>query len=281
MCGQSIEDTSQRLLGHFETAFDRVRAIHEHFRLDDRHQIPFLAKRRVTRQRLRVRIDAGVRGYYVADCDNGAPFGKARAQLPILHEPIAQPVEPFGDFLAGKICHRLSTLVHLDPRDDPLLFQGFYERATIASLLPDRFIKQDYAADEFTGAFGGEQNFPICAAVLLRRRDVDALQSLLNCPRTLIGCQDSFAWCDEFFCYRFQIFSFHNSFLKIPNEIIVLFLAKCSEKCKSKAAGCSVRCPQRTSRQNNRLATCCAKQSACYSAPEQHRHEQEQEVDLE
>src|SRR6266516_2339262 len=136
-----------------------------------------------------------------------------------------------------------------------------------------------FSPGKFTRAFGGEQNFPICAAVLLRRRDVDALQSLLNCPRTLIGCQDSFAWCDEFFCYRFQIFSFHNSFLKIPNEIIVLFLAKCSEKCKSKAAGCSVRCPQRTSRQNNRLATCCAKQSACYSTPEQHRHEQEQEVD--
>src|SRR5437867_2766162 len=134
MCGQRIEDASQRLLGYFEIAFDCVCAVHKHLRLDDRHQVPFLTKRCVARQRLRVRVDAGARGNSVADRDHRPPLGKARAELSIFGQSLTQSVETLGNFLAVKIRHRLGAFVHFDPRDDPLLFQRFYETAPVASL---------------------------------------------------------------------------------------------------------------------------------------------------
>src|SRR5436309_4518271 len=232
MCGQRIEDTSQRLLGYFEIAFDCVCAVHEHFRLDDRHQITFLTKRRITRQRLGVTRDTYVCWNSVANRDHCAPFGKARAELSIFGQSLTQSVETLGNFLAVKIRHRLGAFVHFDPRDDPLLFQRFYETAPVASLLPNRFVKENYTADKFACTGSGKQKFAICATVLLCGRNINALQSLLDRPRTLIGCQDPLPRCDQFSCYRFQGFSTHNSLL--ANKIITFFLAKCFEKSKRK-----------------------------------------------
>jgi hypothetical protein len=79
------------------------------------------------------------------------------------------------------------------------------------SLLPNRFIKQNHAADEFAGTVCGKQNFTIHPPVLLVRRHIDAFQSLLDRPRTFIGCQNPLARRDQFSCYRFQIVSFHAS----------------------------------------------------------------------
>ena len=42
---QTVKDPFQRLLGDFEVPFNRMGAIHEHFWLDNRHQVAFLAKR--------------------------------------------------------------------------------------------------------------------------------------------------------------------------------------------------------------------------------------------
>src|SRR6266487_5330073 len=232
MCGHSIEDTSQRLLGHFETAFYCVRAVHEHFRLDDRHQITFLTKRRITCQRLGVTRDTYVCWNSVANRDHCAPFGKARSQIPIFRQPLTQPVEPLGDLLAREIWHRLGAFVHFDAGNDPLLLEHFDKSATVASLLPNCFVKENYTADKFACTGSGKQKFAICATVLLCGRNINALQSLLDRPRTLIGCQDPLPRCDQFSCYRFQGFSTHNSLL--ANKIITFFLAKCFEKSKRK-----------------------------------------------
>src|SRR5438876_10403351 len=98
MCGESIENLSQRLLGDFEIAFDCVCAVHKHLRLDDRHKLAFLAKRRIASQRLGVARDTCVCWNSVADRDHCAPFGKARSEFSIFSQSITQPVETLGDF---------------------------------------------------------------------------------------------------------------------------------------------------------------------------------------
>ncbi len=136
-----------------------------------------------------------------------------RAQLAILRQPVAQAVEALGDFLARKIRHRLGAFIHFDARNDPLLLQHFDESATVASFLSNRFVKKNHAADKLSRSLRRKQNFPIRATVFLRRRNIDAFQSLLDRARTFIGCQDSLARGDQFFCYRFQIFASHVSLL--------------------------------------------------------------------
>ena len=151
-----------------------MRAIHEHFRFDDRHQIPFLAKRRVTRQSLCIRIDACLRRDVVANRNYGTPFCKPRAKFSIFRQPVAQSVETFRDFFTRKIRHRLGALVHLDPRDDPLILQRLDESASVARLLSDRFVEQNHAADKFAGVLRGKQDLAICPPVFFCRRNVDA-----------------------------------------------------------------------------------------------------------
>ena len=54
------------------------------------------------------------------DVDDRAPLGEARAQRPILLQPIAQAVETFGDRLAGAAGERLGAGVDLDAGHDAL-----------------------------------------------------------------------------------------------------------------------------------------------------------------
>src|SRR6266536_273098 len=89
MLMQSVKHAFQRLLRDFEMPFNRVRAIHEHLRFDDRHQIRFLTERRVTRQRFAVRLYACGRGDFLANCDHCAPFGKARSELSVFGQSLA------------------------------------------------------------------------------------------------------------------------------------------------------------------------------------------------
>ena len=98
-------------------------AVHQHFRLDDRHDVVLLAERRVARQRVRVRLD-GERGRNaVADVDDRAPLGEARAELVVLDEALAQAIQALGDGLAREAGERLRAGVDLDARDDAVLRQ--------------------------------------------------------------------------------------------------------------------------------------------------------------
>src|SRR6059058_1381127 len=66
------------------------------------------------------------------------------------------------------------------------------------------------AADESSGTIEKRlKSINVPSTVLLRRRDIDAFQSLFDGTRTFIGCQNSPARCDKLSCYTFQIFSFH------------------------------------------------------------------------
>ena len=104
-----MEDGVQRPHRHVVAAVDRVLgvgAVHQHLRLHDRHDPGLLAERRVARQRMGVGVDAvPARPPVIADGDDRAPFGEARAEAVIVLQPLAQPVEPLGDLLA-RACRR-------------------------------------------------------------------------------------------------------------------------------------------------------------------------------
>src|SRR5207248_11626667 len=126
--------------------------------------------------------------------------------------------------------HRLGAVVHFYPRYDSLILQCFHESASIARLLPNRLVEENYAADKFTRASCSKYDFTIRPSIFLCGRNTDAFQPLLDRPRALIRCEDPLSRGDKFSCYRFQGLSTHNSLL--ANKIITFFLAKCSVKCK-------------------------------------------------
>ena len=83
----------------------------------------------------------------VADVDHRAPLGEPRAELAVLDEPRAQPVEPVGHELARRLRKRRRALVDLDAGDDARLLEDLHERAPVGRLLADRLVEEDHAAD--------------------------------------------------------------------------------------------------------------------------------------
>ena len=81
-------------------------AVHDHFRLDHRHQALLLAQRGVAGQRVAVGLDAGARRDVVADVDHRAPLGEAGAELVVLLQARAQAVEAFGHDFAREAGQR-------------------------------------------------------------------------------------------------------------------------------------------------------------------------------
>ena len=105
-----LVDLLQHPLGHHLAGVDVVLAVHQHLGLDDRHQPALHAQRRIARQRLRVGVDRGVARHVRADVVDGAPLGELGAQADVLLDALAQPVEAFGDRLAGTERQRLGAL---------------------------------------------------------------------------------------------------------------------------------------------------------------------------
>src|SRR5207249_4266215 len=100
--------------------------------------------------------DAPLCGNFLANGDHRPPLGKARAELSIFGQSLTQSVETLGNFLAGKIRHRLGAFVDFDAGNDSLLLEDFDKSATVASLLPNRFVKENHAADKFARAGRGK-----------------------------------------------------------------------------------------------------------------------------
>src|SRR5213595_3586065 len=191
---QLPEHALEHGLAHLLTALDRVCAVHEHLRLNDRHDVALLAQRRIARQSMRVRSDGECAGNSaLGNIDDCAPFGEARTEPAVFDEPLAQAVEPLGDGLAAETGERLGAQVHLDTRDDPLLRQVLRERRAVPGLLADGLVVQDDAADRLGGAGGREQHFPIGAAMLLGRLQLDAIEALLDGAAALVRGEDPLA----------------------------------------------------------------------------------------
>ena len=162
---------------------DRVVAVHQHLGLDDRHEPGLLAERGVARERVRVRVEAGIGRDAVADRDHRAPLREAGAELVVLLEPLAQPVESLGHRLAGVERQRLRARVDLDPRHDALRGEQLGERRAVVGALPDRLVVEDHAADVLLHARRREEEVAVGAAGLLGRLDADRVEPLLDRAR--------------------------------------------------------------------------------------------------
>ncbi len=208
---QLLEHGRQRVARHFFATLDAVIAIHQHFRLDDRHNARFLAQRRVARERVSVGVDRELRRIARADVDHGAPLGEARTQLVVLGETLAQAVETFGDRLVCKAGHRLRAGVDLDARHDAELLQILRERRAVLGLLADRLVVQDHAADVVGGTGRSEQHLAVSAARLFGRLQLDGIEALLDRAARLVCRQDALALCDHCPCGRFKFAATHTA----------------------------------------------------------------------
>src|SRR5207245_9279447 len=144
---QLREDRVQRSRRDLEASLERVVAVHQHLRLHDRDEARLLYKRRITGKRVRIRPDAVLTRDLFADRDHRAPFGEPRAELAVLGESLAQAVEPLGDRLAFGKRERLGAGVDLDAGNDPLRLQQLWKWDAVGSLLSDRLVVEDHAAD--------------------------------------------------------------------------------------------------------------------------------------
>ena len=186
---QGPEHRRQCLRCHFFATLDAVGTVHQHFRLDDRHDVGFLTQRCVTSERMRVRFDGKAGRNVLRDVDDCTPFCEARAELVVLRQAVAQTVETFCDRLAGEIRERLCARIDLDTRDDPEFGQILSEGHAIFGLLAKRFVVENHAADVVGGLRGSEQHFAISATCFFRRFQPDGVKALLDRAARFVGRQ--------------------------------------------------------------------------------------------
>src|SRR6266550_4145504 len=98
-----------------------------------------------------------------------------------------------------------------------------------------------FSPGKFARASGGKQDFTIHSPILLRRRDIDTFQALLDRSRTFIGCENPLSRRDQFSCYGFQIFSFHNCLLFVERNSSLL-PRKILVEMQMKTGWCGVGC---------------------------------------
>ena len=65
---QLLEHGLEHRVGHFLAALERVVAVHQHFGLDDRDDVRFLAQRRVAGERVRIGVDGEPRRNRLRRC---------------------------------------------------------------------------------------------------------------------------------------------------------------------------------------------------------------------
>jgi hypothetical protein len=103
--------------------------------------------------------------------DHCPPLRKASAHAVVSLEAIPKPVEPLGDGFAGGAGERFRAGVDLDAGKHALGREKLGERRTAGTLLTDRFVIHDDAADELGLAGSGEEHFPVGTPALLGRLD--------------------------------------------------------------------------------------------------------------
>ena len=208
-----VEHAIEHLIGHLLAALDRMAAVHQHFRLDDRHDVVLLAQRCVARQRLRICTDGEGGRNALGNVDHRTPLREAGAEPAVLDQPLAQAVEPLGDGLAGIARERFRAGVDLDAGEHALLRQVLREGRAVLGLLAEGLVEHDDAADPLSRAGRGEQHFAIGAAMFLGRLQLDAVEAFLDAPGALVRGQDALAPGDHRAGHAHQLIRVHRQIL--------------------------------------------------------------------
>jgi hypothetical protein len=142
---------------------------------------------------VRIGLDAGRRGNALADRDHGTPLGEARAHAEVLGHALPEPVQALGHLLAGMQRHVVRAGVDLDAGDDSARLQVLAEVDAVLRRLAQRLVEEDHAAHVLLDARGGEEQLPVCPAVLLRGLDLHGIEALLARARALVGGEQALA----------------------------------------------------------------------------------------
>ena len=198
LVAQRGEHAAQGEVGHLLAAVDRVGAVHEDLRLDDRHEPALLAEGGIPGQGVGVDIDAVAGRVLVADRDHRPPLGKAGTELSVVGDALAQTVQALGDLLPVGAGERLGPRVHLDPGHDPLAREKLRKRGAVRRALANRLVVEDGPADVRARALGGEHQLAKVATVLAGGRNVEhRVQALVHRPAALVRGQDALAVGDQ------------------------------------------------------------------------------------
>jgi hypothetical protein len=95
-----IEDGVQNFLCDLAASRQGMRAVHEHFRLDDGNQPRFLTQRGVARECVRIGLDATSTRNAVAYGNHRAPFRETCPHRSVFSEARTQAIQAFGHFLS-------------------------------------------------------------------------------------------------------------------------------------------------------------------------------------
>src|SRR5690606_24283591 len=122
-----------------------------------------------------------------------SPLAEAGAEVVVLLEAGAEPVEALGDKLTLSARERHGADVDLDPGDDALVLEDFHQGSAVCGILADCLVVEDDAADELACAFGPEEQLAVVAAVGLGAFDADRVEAALDRAGTLVRGEDTLA----------------------------------------------------------------------------------------
>ena len=176
---------------------DRVVAVHQHFGLDDRDDAFVLAQRGVTRERVRVHVEAVLRRDARADVDHRAPLRERAPSSRYSTSRARKPSRPSVTSSSGDSASGVVPLSTLMPGMMPCSSRIFGERAAVGGVLADRLVEQDHAADVVGRALRREQHLAVRAAAVLGRLAPDRVEALLDRAAALVGREDALARRDD------------------------------------------------------------------------------------
>ena len=135
---------------------------------------------------------------------------KRAPRAKILLQPAAQAVQPLGNRFSRRPGKRLGPRVDFDAGDDALPGEHLGEGRPVLFLLAQGLVIHDHPADVIGYPRGGNQHFPVGAAVFLGRGKVDGGEALLDASGALVGGENSLAFGNERLCCSFQGVCVHN-----------------------------------------------------------------------
>src|SRR5579885_64776 len=183
----------KRLSGDFSAAVQRVGAIHQNVRLDDRNKAAFLADGSVACERVSICHYAFPRGQALVYPNNSPPFGKLRTEGAVLVEAICEPIQPLGDHFTLGVGKSLHAQVDLDSGNYPAIEQKIREPCSIRAELTDCLVMQDGAAYKARCLWRGEQELPISAPAFRVGFDLQSFETPGYSADCFVSRQDPFA----------------------------------------------------------------------------------------
>ena len=160
-------------------------AVHQHFRLDDRHDAVLLAQRGIAGERVARWRGCRCRSACRRRCrSRRATWRSGRRACDIRRAARARPSRPSVMTSPGQNGSGLAPLSTLMPGIEPACLDDLDQRRAVLGLLPDGLVIEDDAGDVFRHRLGrAEHHLAIVAAVVLGGLHADGVEALLDGAR--------------------------------------------------------------------------------------------------